>query len=902
MLRSWAVFHTVRAYVNGVLITVPSIYSASNVSATLARLREALSGAYAIERELGRGGMATVYLAHDLRHDRDVALKVLSPEMVSGISSQRFLREIRTVARLNHPHILPMHDSGEAGGFSYYTMPYADGESLRARLKRERALSVDDAIDVAVQIADALAYAHAHGVVHRDIKPENVLFSATGHLWVADFGLARAVSSAVNDSLTESGFAVGSPRYVSPEQAAGERHVDGRSDVYSLACVTYEMLTGAPPFPGDSLQALIAQHVAKPAPHATTARAEVSARVSDAVAKAMSKDPDARFATAAEFAAALNPGARPESYARPFALPLRMRLRRTSRFTRIAGALAAVVIGAAGVVTSRDDFPPAHRGSAGVELRQHRVIVTPLENRTGSSEYDQIGLMVADWSATGLRALSGLEVVPTPTAVQAYRFVSGDSPGSRAARDPVRSVATETGAGIVVTGAVYRRGDRVLFRLQVTDVGQSRVVETLSDVEAPVTDPLAGVEEVRERLMGWFAGQSDERIRVEMSEHARPPTYNAYVAFSEGLDRYIEAEFESALPYFLRAYEADSSFVASLLYASLCSSNLGAFAQSDSLLTIVSRDKAALSQYDRAWLDYRVAFLAGNFESALKSVRVAAMLAPDSKAAYNHAVTAYQTGRPTEALRVLDSIPPERGPMRGFLSYWGLLAAVHHTLGHYDAEMTVGSTERRLYPGRLFAFFPVVRSLAVRGRGDSLDLVMDQAETFPADQIGLSFGDLLVEAAEELGAHGHSDVSVRFFERAYAWHSRASNPWRMSRVAYALRRYRDASDLLAPLRASDPDNVEYLGMHGLVRARLGEREEAMRIARSLSRLRRPFQFGTVPLYQARIAAVLGDRSEAVAYLRQAFDQGKLYHLWLHRDMDLDSLRGYAPFEALVRPK
>jgi len=228
--------------------------------ATLEVLSRALSDRYRIERELGRGGMATVYLAEDLRHHRRVAIKVLDPEVAAAIGPERFLREIETVARLTHPHILPLFDSGQADGLLFYAMPYVEGESLRERLKREKQLPLEDALKIAREVADALSYAHSRGLVHRDIKPENILLEEA-HAVVADFGIARAVAAAAGEKLTATGIAVGTPAYMSPEQASGGRDLDGRSDLYSLGCVLYEMLAGVPPFAGTTAESLAHQHL-----------------------------------------------------------------------------------------------------------------------------------------------------------------------------------------------------------------------------------------------------------------------------------------------------------------------------------------------------------------------------------------------------------------------------------------------------------------------------------------------------------------------------------------------------------------------------------------------------------------------------------------------------------------
>jgi len=256
----------------------------------LARLKAALADRYAIDRELGHGGMATVYLAQDLKHGRAVAIKVLRPELAAALGAERFLREIEIAARLTHPHILPLHDSGEAGGFLYYVMPFVQGESLRDRLNREPQLPVEEAVRIGRDVASALSYAHSHDVVHRDIKPENILFSG-GEAVVADFGIARAIVAAGAEQLTDTGLAVGTPGYMSPEQATAAAQLDGRSDVYSLGCVLYEMLAGHPPFLGTTAQEILARHTLDPVPPLRTIRPELPAELDRAVSKALAKAP-----------------------------------------------------------------------------------------------------------------------------------------------------------------------------------------------------------------------------------------------------------------------------------------------------------------------------------------------------------------------------------------------------------------------------------------------------------------------------------------------------------------------------------------------------------------------------------------------------------------------------------
>ncbi|MBI3082414.1 MAG: serine/threonine protein kinase, partial [Gemmatimonadetes bacterium] len=307
--------------------------------------RAALADRYVVERELGSGGMATVYLAEDRKHRRKVAVKILKPELAALIGPARFLREIEIAAKLAHPHILPLYDSGEAEGVLYYVMPYVAGESLRERLSRERQLPVDDALQVAREVADALEYAHRHGVIHRDIKPENILLQER-HAVVADFGIARAVSAAGGSRLTQTGLVVGTPAYMSPEQATGDP-ADHRSDIYALGCVVYEMLAGVPPFVGATADAVLARRLTDPAPPVRTLRDLVPQHVDGAIQRALARTPADRFPTAAQFLEAIArvPGESPRRGWRPSPVV-------------IAAAAAALVLAGGWALVSRWSAPP----------------------------------------------------------------------------------------------------------------------------------------------------------------------------------------------------------------------------------------------------------------------------------------------------------------------------------------------------------------------------------------------------------------------------------------------------------------------------------------------------------------------------------------------------------------
>jgi tetratricopeptide (TPR) repeat protein len=395
----------------------------------LDRLTAALADRYTIARELGHGGMATVYLAEDLKHRRHVAIKVLRPELAGALGPDRFLREIEIAARLDHPHILPLYDSGEAHGFLYYVMPFVEGESLRDRLAREKQLPIDDAIQIAREVADALSYAHSRDVVHRDIKPENILL-AGGHARVADFGIARAVSEAGGDRLTGTGLAIGTPTYMSPEQAAGSRELDGRSDLYSLGCVLYEMLAGHPPFTGP-IESMVHQHLTVEPAAVTTLRPAVPPAVAAALMRVLAKTPADRFSPAAQFADALRPSvltppsALPPTAARPIG---RDPLRAAGAFGLGAAGLLALIY-----LLVRQIGVPAWVFAAAIALLviglPMVVATSVVEQRRASGALSSLGRLFT-WRRTllgGALAFGGLGLV---TAGYAASRVLGIGPAA----------------------------------------------------------------------------------------------------------------------------------------------------------------------------------------------------------------------------------------------------------------------------------------------------------------------------------------------------------------------------------------------------------------------------------------------------------------------------------------
>ncbi|HEX6645346.1 MAG TPA: serine/threonine-protein kinase, partial [Gemmatimonadales bacterium] len=472
-------------------------------------LAAGLATAYSLERELGRGGMATVFLARDLKHKRPVALKVLHPELSQALGPERFRREIDTAARLQHPHILTVHDSGEAGGRLWYTMPFVEGESLRDRLRRERQLPVDEALRIAREAALALDYAHRHGVIHRDVKPENLLLSADGDTLVADFGIARSLEGA-DDALTQTGVVIGTPAYMSPEQASGEAALDARSDVYALGSVLYEMLAGEPPFTGPTAQAITAKRFRDPVPSVRRVRSSVPEGVDRALQRALALVPADRFATAAAFEKALAASAdrQDTSDAHP------------RRIGVLVGTAVLLTLALAAIFAWTRRAVPAQEGTK-------RIAVLPFENLGDSSDaYFADGL--TDAIRGKLAAVPGFEVIAS-TSTSEYRGT---------AKSPSQ-IARELGVRYLLLGRVRWDKGGNISRIEVSPelIELALAGAPATRWQQPFSAALTGIFEVQADIATRVASALDVALAAETRSRiaARPTaSLEAYDAFLQG--------------------------------------------------------------------------------------------------------------------------------------------------------------------------------------------------------------------------------------------------------------------------------------------------------------------------------------------------------------------------------
>ena len=496
------------------------------------RLQQALTGRYTLERELGRGGMAVVFLATDLKHTRPVALKVLRPELGDLLGRERFLREIVIAAQLQHPHIVPLYDSGAVDGFLFYTMAPVEGETLAARLEREISLPVDEALRITRQVAEALQYAHAHDVVHRDVKPENIYLSGEDSL-VADFGIARAISEAGGTNLTSRGIAIGTPEYMSPEQAVAADHIDGRSDQYSLACVLYQMLAGDPPFMGRTAAAILARHVQEPPPSLRVVRPAVPVAVQDAMERALAKVPADRYSTVTAFATALEQASRPRWWTR----------------RRTVGAVALSMLGLTAAALWRFVLPPR------VPLDPNKVVVFPLVDRAPGYAGEDVASMIE----------TALEQTYPLKWIHGWRLLGIEERADigRLTADAARRIALDERARYYIDGEIVRRADSVTVTLRVTDAaGDSMVAQRSArrDSSLVAQAGLAAVTELLPRLLA-----PGRRVDLSALTDREP---GAVASWLQGERAYRRFQFGDALDFYRHAVAEDSALVVAALKGS----------------------------------------------------------------------------------------------------------------------------------------------------------------------------------------------------------------------------------------------------------------------------------------------------------------------------------------------
>jgi len=559
----------------------------------------------------------------------------------------------------------------------------------------------------------------------------------------------------------------------------------------------------------------------------------------------------------------------------------------------VAGAIAIAALIVDGLVGGRDS-----------ELRPERVVVMPFDNQTGDPELDVVGQMAADWITQGLSRIDRLEVAPSVTVLQTVRAVATARGGSSLAA----GVTEWTRAGTLITGRYYRRGDELEFFAQVTDAGDGELWQALDPVRAPLDQPGAAIDVVRQRLMGALAARLNPDAvlgSLESPAIIHAPTYDAYQAYLTGLNLYLSEGFRAALPHWRRATDLDTAFVRARLLVAAALFNTGAYAEGDSVIASVAVQRGRLMPLEQANLAYWEAWQRSDWDGQAQALEQAARLYPGSSADYVRASVAMRTGQPRRALDVIESVGPQPVWAPEASDGWELMTAALHLLGEHRRELQRAREARAAHPGLARLFLELRAAAALRRTGAVLEGV-ESAEGIGAEG-GWTAGELALETAAELWAHGELEASRQLAARAVAWYearpsaereARAERE-RLSRALLLRDRLAEADSLLSQLRAEYPDDLDYLGLTGVVAARSGAVARADSIAAELAAIQRPYLFGAPSYWRAAITAHLGRERDAVRLLRQAFDEGRAMGIHIHADPNLAPLWGLPAFQGLV---
>ncbi len=861
----------------------------------VAKVRRVLAERYRIDRVIGEGGMATVYLAEDLKHKRQVAVKVMRPELAATLGADRFLREVEIAAQLNHPHILPMYDSGEADGVLYYVMPYVDGESLAARISREGELPVPVAMRLAREIAEALAYAHKRGIIHRDIKPANILLHE-GHALVADFGIARALD-AEGAAITKTGLAIGTPQYMSPEQSTGEKNVDARTDIYALGAVLYEMLTGEPPFTGRTPQAVVTRSLTERPRPLGSVRDGVPAGLESAVNKALARSAADRFTTAGDLADSLSTVETGAHVAPASATPPTRSARRGAWLA--LGAVALLVVIGAGLMARR--AKPAGAEVSGVT----HLAVLPFQNQ-GDSSTSYIVDGLTDEVRGKLSKVSGLAVTASASSSQ-YR--SGLKPPSQ--------VADELGVQYLLMGRVRWAGDEATGRrLQVVTelVDNNGATAWQQTFDANLTDVFAVQGEVATRVAGALGTQLGAR---EAADLGKRPTENsaAWDAYLKGraISDNNPVSQRQKVNYFEQAVALDSGFVEAWASLSTAAGVLFVGGGRDPAVARRAReamDRALLLGPDNAFSVTAAAVYYASVERDPQKnasfTERAMQLAPNDSRTLRAAARADQSAgdydRAIERLERAREVDPRSIEVLSALSQVYL-----HTGRLQDAEEVAGATIE-LAPDAIDSYKALARiKLAAGDLNAAKAAVARLTERVSPPLVAAHFAGfeeltfLLDPSTQALV--GRLTPSAFDGDRSWWGQSLATHYWTHGRKDLA-RAFADSS-LAAGLEQvlESPDDPSLLVLYGVALAHAGRSDSAIATGRRAVAMYRTDASGSLAYDQLqliRIYIVTGHVNEALDVLEEMWKHPtQVTRAWARIDPLFEPLRGNARFERMV---
>ena len=859
------------------------------------------AGRYQVIEELARGGMGRVYKVYDKKINEKIALKLINVETQSDQETiKRFKNELKLARKISHRNVCRMYYLGEEGGANYIAMEFVPGEDLKSSLIRMGPLSAAKAIFIAKQVCEGLAEAHGLGVVHRDLKSQNIMVDRKGNARIMDFGIARSLKA---EGITDTGVVIGTAEYMSPEQVEG-KDVDQRSDIYSLGVILYEMVTGKVPFEGNAALAIALKHTTEKPKDPREINDQIPEDFSYVILKCMQKNKDRRYQSAEELLSDLDKIEK-EIPTRELALPVRKPIisKNILKALNLKKIFVSALVLAGIVVIAMILFSPRE-----LSLDPQRIVVATFDNKTGNELLDPYGRVAADWITQALSRTDVVKVVPTTIVLQSSNEVGIKTSGLDS-MDLLQALAKKTNAGKVIWGSYYLKDEILRFQVEITDSAKGKPVHSLEEVSGSRDSPMEVIETLRQRVLGTLVLYFDS-IPSKILRVSKPPLYDAYREHIVGLE-YFSKDYLQALRHFKLAAERDPEFLAPRTRIAIIYGTLGEYAKADPEFRFINKSREHLTLFEQNYLDWYMSRLKGNYAEALQYLRQAEKQAPDNiYVNYLIGLEALRNNNPQETVNIFTKKEPSEYIYDHEARAWqfGVLAKARHMLGKYQLELEEIRQGQENYPDRLELRVDEVRALAALGRIQEVREVIE-------DSLNLKSrtetpGGVMLEAAQELRAHGYLNEGQEIANRAADWYENRtlddaeSDIYRsdLALALYIAEQWEKAKTLFKELAEKNPDNVEYKGFLGRLTARGGDREGALKISDELQQIKRPYLFGYHTYCRACIASLLGEREQAVELLREAFAQGYSHGVYLHRDMDLEALREYPPFQELLWPK
>jgi serine/threonine-protein kinase len=864
------------------------------------QLENALGSGTRILRELGGGGMSRVFLAEDVEHGREIVVKVVPSDLAGQVNVERFRREIKVAAKLQHPCIVPVLSSGSAEDLPYYTMPFVEGESLRTKMSRERGLSVQESLRILRDISGAVAYAHEHGIVHRDIKPENILVTRH-HAVLADFGVAKALTESTrsNSPLTSVGVALGTPAYMAPEQAAADPAVDHRADIYALGVVAYEMLAGRHPFEGRSSQSMLAAHAIEQPNSVSVHRPSLPAPLAGLVTRMMAKHPGDRPQSADEILSEIDHVATPaETVAVREAAPLRNEVDRRKRLILASGLVGALVTV---VAISMFAFKVGSKTSA--LSRENVLILEP----TVSGSTPVVADMVQNAVNLGLTKVSAAHIVPAAD--------------SGMGAEKAAELGRRAGAANVITTNIYQIGGELRVQFKVIDAGTGDIIRTLPPREISATSA-AQLDSAVDPLLSVIGFAASPLLGPSTIPLARVPSFAAFKEFETGVtqsQQFDPISAAAARQRFVTAFSLDSSFIQAKLWLMWLDRSSGAVRNVariaylyDTLQAYVIDHRTAMSPYEATLADF--VYDRQGTERGLGALRKIVEVNPLNPMRRDLPIILVDLNRPYAADTAFANQLVADSTLNTTLIYWVSRAYVYHYMKDYKRSLETAQRARKVAPSDIAGLRSELIALAAIGDTAGISSRLEMVAVATRNRTWFDFaGDLYLMTGQELNAHGFSAAGKSTIARALDWFDkRTAEDWKNPNIAFrgalaylSVHRTSEAEKLLVPLMRDYPLDRRYLGTYGRLLAIKGDTAGALRIEAKLAELPSAKFAGTPAFERAQIYAELGKKDEAVALLQEAFGQGVgfvSYRARMHAFENFAKMRGYPPFEALLTPE